>query len=414
VDLWGLPLAARGVLLAQPADRLWWTIVFGPQPRDLQSSAWGRLIVVRDGDAVPDVVTAKLARPEVPALRHAALQVDTIALSDAHALAIAPGTLWVYGDHVAPASWIELRSARAGPDYLALDEIAAGPPGIPERIALDDPAALDGTIVSAQGEPASAALVTLFRFVDPASPRDRQAQARRRQVFVAECVAGADGAFHIDGLGDADYEIAAWHPQLGRATTLIPKGVGSISVRLASVGQARGRIVSGGKPIAGVDVISLPDADAFQRAAAFMDVKGGDARTGADGRFVVALAQGGGGELRVGGGSYPIKRIPLPRTPLPLLELGDLDLGASIDVVVVLDQDPGCDVRATGPVGEMGLQVLVATRAGPGLFRLSLPEAGLWEFTLGCGQGKDDRLLVPAYLQVTASQTGREVHLAVK
>jgi len=415
VDLWGVPVAATGVLIAQPADRLWWTVISGRRANDLQSAGWGRLLVVREGDAVPDRATVKFARPETPALRRAALQVETVALSEAHALAIAPGTFWVYGEGIAPAAWMEVRSARGAPQYFALNEIANGPPGIPERIMLAAPASLDGIVVSAQGERAAASSVTLFRFVDPPSPGEGPAQpAHRRRVFIAECTAAADGAFHIDGLGDAEYEISAWHPQLGRATVAVPKAAGPITVRLESAGQVRGRVVSGGKPVAGADVISLPDAEAFQRSAALIDVKGGDARTDADGRFVVAVAQGGGGELRVGGGPYPIKRIPLPRAPLPLVDVGDVDLGDAIDVTVVLDQDPGCDVRAIGPIGEMGLQVLGAARTGPGLFRLSLPEAGLWEFTLGCAKGAEDRVLAPAYVQVTQAQARRELHFAVR
>ena len=72
-------------------------------------------------------------------------------------------------------------------------------------------------------------------------------------------------------------------------------------------------------------------------------------------------APSGGGELRIGGGRLPVKRVPLPGVPFPILDLGDIDLGAPIALTVVLDQDTPCGVRATGPLGHSGLQIVVAT-----------------------------------------------------
>jgi hypothetical protein len=193
---------------------------------------------------------------------------------------------------------------------------------------------------------------------------------------------------------------------------LLPAGAGRVTIRVLSPGIARGRVLAGGKPAAGVDVISMPDPAAYAAAVDPIDVKGGDARSGPDGRFMLALAPGGGGELRVGGGAYAIRRLPLPRAPLPIVELGDIEVGRSIAVSVVLDQDPGCDVRATGPVGRSGLQIVTATRTGPGLFAMTLPEEGSWEFVLMCG--RQGRAVTPAIVKVTAAGVGQEVRLAVR
>src|SRR5205085_330497 len=81
---------------------------------------------------------------------------------------------------------------------------------------------------------------------------------------------------------------------------------------------------------------------AFRAAEDPIDLKGGDARTGDDGRFAVMLPASGGGELRVGGGVFPIRRITLPRAVVPLLDLGDIDLGTPLEITIVLDQDSPC------------------------------------------------------------------------
>ena len=123
-------------------------------------------------------------------------------------------------------------------------------------------------------------------------------------------------------------------------------------------------------------------------------------------------AAGGGGELRVGGGPLPIRRIPLPRVPAPLLDLGDIELGSVLHLTIVLDQDTACGVRATGPIGQSGLQIVLAARAAPGLFRIVLPEPGLWAFGVICG--RDGFALSPPTLQITPAHDGKDVRFSVR
>jgi len=253
-------------------------------------------------------------------------------------------------------------------------------------------------VVSDRAEPADAALVTIFRVIDPPpAPGAREPPPRR--VFVAEAIADAGGRIHVDGLGDATYEIVAWHPWFGRGSLVMPAGADRLTIHLRSPGIARGRVLAAGKAAPGVDVTVVPDPSAFAAAVDPIDLKGGGARTGADGRFAIALAAGGGGELRVGGGTYPVRRVPLPRAPLPLVELGDIELGRPRTLSIVLDRDPGCEVRAAGPIGRTGLRLVAATRTAPGVFTITLPEDGSWEFVLVCG--RDERTLVPSVVQVS-------------
>jgi hypothetical protein len=231
-------------------------------------------------------------------------------------------------------------------------------------------------------------------------------------VLAAETVADANGRFEIDGLGQADYEIVAWHSQLGRVSLAVPAAGSGIVMRLQAAGVARGRVVAGGRPVEGVDVISVPDAATFASAVDITAVKGGDARTGPDGRFSVIVADSGGGELRIGGGTHAVKRIALPRPPLPIFDAGDVDLGVSLNVVVVLDRDPQCMVRAAGPVGRSGLHVVLGERTGDGGYALTLPEAGLWEFTLACVGER--RTLSPGAVQIGPAQAGKELRFVVR
>jgi hypothetical protein len=169
--------------------------------------------------------------------------------------------------------------------------------------------------------------------------------------------------------------------------------------------------MSGGRPVEGVDVIGVPDEDAARNAADLLDLKGGDARSGRDGRFVVFLASAGG-ELRIGGGRYPVRRIVLPRGAGTSLDLGDVELGTPIAISVVLNDDPACVVRAAGPVGRTGLQIVSGNRVAPGLHTLLIPEPGFWEFGLSCGE--QERALSPGVMEIGPALAGKEVRFLVK
>jgi len=408
---WGVPHGEDGVLACRLGDRLWWTVAGQGGPPVFRSSRWGRLLVVRTVDG--RAPTVRFARPMPPrSQRVAGVRLETAVVAAAQSTAMIGGAAWLSGEEIPAGAWAEISTATAGPAYFPLQDIADGSLSIPVIVTLDDSRAVDGVVAGARNERASGALVTVFRLIDARQagpPREREVP---RRVFAAETTADREGVFHIDRLGDADYEITAWHPQLGRSSVAAPRHPGVLTIRLQAAGVVRGRVVMGGKPASGIDVISVPAQDAFRTAEDPLDLKGGDARTGADGRFSGMPSAAGGGELRVGGGPAPVRRIPLPRAPAPLLDLGDIDLGSPIEFTVVLDQDPGCDVRVAGPVGQSGLQIVMGARSGPGLHRVVVPEPGLWVFQLLCG--RETRPLVPSTLQITAGNTGKEVRFSVR
>lgn len=411
---WGAPVDESGVIAGRAQDHLWWTVVSRGAAPALRASKWGRLLLIEDLTGEPSDLRIRFAYPLVPsAPRVRGVRLGTAAVAGAQTLLLTPRAVWLFGDDSPSDAWVEVRTSRAGPAFLALGDVIAGPASVALTMSLEETRGVDGLAVGASGERASGALVTLFRLIDPVDVSlSAGLREKPRRVLISETMADARGAFHIDGAGDAEYEIVVWHPQLGRSSAVLPRVPGVITIRLETPGIIRGRVVVGGKPRAGVEVLSVPTPEAYRMADDLVDLKGGDSRTGPDGRFTVAAAATGGGELRVGGGPLPVRRIALPRLPAALLDLGDIELGAPLELTIVLDQDSACGVRATGPIGQSGLQIVLAAREGPGLYRIVLPEPGLWAFGLVCG--REGFALSPPTTEITPAHAGKELRFSVR
>jgi hypothetical protein len=394
----GAPIGAAGVVIAADGHRLWSTPAGGQMAVSLRPAGWGRLVVVRDrhGGVLPGL-TAAAVRAVIPPQRTKTVRLEVSALPDVRVSPVGRSAVWIAGDSSPPSAWIEIRTTRSGPAYLPLADVAEGSPQVAVQVLLDDSRVVNAVVMSDRATPAPGALVSIFRLIDPpASQGGREPPPRR--VFASEAVTDDEGGVRIEGLGDAVYEIVAWHPRFGRGSRLLAADTDHVTISLQSPGIARGRVLVGGKPAAGVDVTVVPNPSAYAAADDPIDLKGGDGRSGPDGRFVVALAPGGGSEVRVGGGMFAVRRLPLPPAPLPIVELGDIDLGRAIMVSIVLNEDPGCDVRAAGPIGRTGLRIVTAVRTAPGVFSLTLPEEGSWEFGLLCG--REERALAPSVVRI--------------
>lgn len=410
-ECWGVRAATLGVVILSTPGRVWSVTMAPVAAGPLRPSKWGRLLMVSDGSAAVAQTRITFGHPVAPPPdRFTGIRLETAAVPDARATELAPGIAWVTGAVVPGKGWVEVRSVIGGPVFLTMEDLADGDSFVPVYVRLPDRRVLTGSVAGESGVPAVGALVTVFRIIDPPSPAGSRVQPRR--VFAAESTTDEAAAFRVGDLGEAEYEVVAWHPQLGRAAVMLDSATTHIDLHLTSSGTARGRVMAGGKPVVGVEVTSVPDAAAFNGIADLTAVKGGDARTGSDGRFAVMVAAAGGGELRVGGGAYAVKRIPLPRPPVRNLDIGDIDLGSPVELTIALDRDPGCGVRAIGPIGRTGLQVVSATRNPDGTFKLVIPEQGTWQFGLNCAAEK--RSLSPGVLPIGPSQAGKEVRFTVR
>ena len=407
-ECWGMEPANRGVLTLA-GSQLWWVAML-PAPAGIMHSAeWGRLVFVRDAASAADNIRTVFAYPVAPpSQRFAAVRLDTAAVSGIASVRLQRGVVWIAGGRAPPKAWMELRAARAGPLFVSLEELSAAPAAIPVHLRLPAARTLTGSIQGPGSMGAGGSLVSLFRPIDPPST-DRRVQPRR--VLVTETIAKADGSFEVAGLGEVDYELVAFHAQFGKAAVAIGPTQTQATIQLASAGTIRGRVVRAGRPLAGVDVVSVPDAATFNGARDMTDAKGGDARTGADGRFQVAASAAGGGELRIGGGMNAVTRIALPRPVPEAMDVGDIELEAAIEITVVLDRDPGCLVQAIGPIGKVGLQMVAASRDADGGQKLRLPETGVWQFVLVCGNER--HALAPSTATIDARQAGKEVRFRV-
>jgi len=408
VTCWGVRASAAGIAYFESQGRTWWAAVSGGAAR-FRSSAWGRLLIVR-GPPFDETAHVRLLHPVASMQRSRSVRLETQDVAGATGVPVGQSAIWVAGDEVPEGAWVEVLGVQSGPVYLSMRELAEGPTSLPIHVALPDARVLDGTVLGQGDAPAAGSVVTLFRLLEkpPATTRDRDPP---RRVLVRETTADRGGAFRFDRLGEADYEVVAWHPQLGRSSSVLTPGSDRVEIHLRSAGVVRGRIVLGGMPVEGVDVVGVPDQNAIRDAADLVDLKGGDARTGRDGRFLVSLAAAGG-ELRIGGGRYPVRRIALTRMGAETVDVGDIELGLAIAITVVLDADIACVPRATGPVGRTGLQVVLGTRTGPGLFAMSIPEPGFWEFGLMCGDA--ERGLSPAVREIGPALLGKDVRFLVR
>ena len=408
---WGVVVEEPGLVVVAEASRIVWSRVDRAGPGPFRVARWGRLVIVSERGAPASNVKVTFARP-IPASaeRMRAIRLETGPVTGAAATPMVAGVTWLSGNDVPPKAWAELRTERSGPGYVLLQDVAEGGAATPLHVSLAERRVLDGRVVGPKSEIAAQALVSVFRLIDP--PPTDGSRTLPRRVLAAETVAAETGVFTIAELGEAEYEVVAWHPQLGRASVYLAPAERDLVLRLRSSGVVRGRVLAAGKPVHGVNVTSVPDAATFRGAEDMTDVKGGDTRTDVTGRFSVMVAPSGGGELRIGGGEYAVKRIPLPRPPGTSLDIGDIDLGTAIELMVVLDRDPGCQVRAAGPLGVTGLHLVFGVRKGEATYTMALPEPGLWQFDLVCADGR--RPLEPSFMRVQQTDGTKALRFVVK
>ena len=325
---------------------------------------------------------------------------------------LADDSVWIAANDDPPDAWVEVSAGDLGPAIVALTELLAAPITVPHTVALTSPNVVRGSIRDSDDAPVSSALVTLFRLVDPPETPDSLArhEPRARRVGAGQVVTGADGVFSFDRLPAGEFELLTWHAQLGRSSLLVRTPGSDLTVRIAPAAVVRGRVLLNGRPAPDVPVVSVPDPSVVSAADDLTELKGGDSRTDHDGRFVVALAARGGGELRIGGEATSIRRLRLPPAVAANVDLGDIEVPSPITLTLVLDQDPDCGLTLVGPLGHAGLQIVTATRTRPGMFDATVPEEGDWRVTLACPTA--ERAVAPGI--VSAANGIRTINLRVQ
>lgn len=402
-ECWGIALDSSGVIVSGNGEDVQWSIVAPRvQAASIRRSKWGRLLEIGDVEpATPvDVRLRRLVAP--PPHRWRDIRVQTTELKG-RADPVAGNAVWISGDEDPPGAWVEIAAGGLGPVLAAVHDLASGLPALVHRVTFPEPATVAGTVLDESSAPVPGALVSLFRLVDPPGPAEDRPDGtpRARRVAAGEQLTGEGGGFSFAPLAAGDYEVLVWHGRLGRRSVLVSAPAEAVRVRLAPGRTARGRVLRRGRPAPGVTIVSVPDLAAVSTVDDLTELKGGDGTTGLDGRFVVALPDASGGELRIGGGRTAVKRIPFPAASAAAsVDLGDIELPDGLAATFVLDEDPGCDLTIVGPLGHAGLQIVTAERTERGMFETVLPEAGSWRVVLSCAG--TERLLVPAIVNVGA------------
>ncbi len=417
----GVPRSVAGIVVRVGAAGLFYSIVGALGPRkDVEdvrtaSAAWGRLVVIEDlhrsEERVQDgAIRARALRLYRPSARPGSRRFEVVPDTRIHIDAIGGRALWITGPSDPTETWLELTVPDVGAGRIDVSELAAGPPDAVLPVALQPPIAVFGRVTGPLAVPAAGAIVSLYRFGIEMRSQDTK-KMRRERIAVGEQRTDEDGVFTFSDLPAERYELLAVHSAYGRAVKIIEPHTGEVQLRLEPPPVIEGRVLRGGAPQVGVDVVFVPDLAAFAAAEDPTDLRGGETETDADGRFRVFAAIAGTGELKIGSAPNAIKRVPLPAAEAlpPVTELGDIELDVGAAVAVVFEEARECAPIFTGPVGRTGLTVVRSTRLGPAMFSATLPEPGRWNIVALCG-GRERRV-VPSAIDVDAVSRETSVSL---
>ena len=184
-------------------------VAHGAAP-SLRSSTWGPALDRPDvpNDAVSDLCVSSALFVTADTRRAS----QTAVVPRTQATPVAPGVLWLAGDEVPSRAWV-LRYARRrrGPRMFRSTKSPTGSPSLPLIVHLEEAHVVNGVVVDARGSAGNSALIA-FRLIDPLPSSSTQSRDKPRRVLAAETVADRDGAFHLDGIGEADYEFGGAGP----------------------------------------------------------------------------------------------------------------------------------------------------------------------------------------------------------
>ena len=90
-------------------------------------------------------------------------------------------------------------------------------------------------------------------------------------------------------------------------------------------------------------------------------------------------------------------------------DVGVIELLERLALFARLDGYGHCELSAAGPFGSIGVTMITAVRAGPGLYRFDVPESGRWILNLACG--RQELLHDPPYVDLAPGDAEAVVQL---
>jgi hypothetical protein len=396
---WFVPIATGGVVASPDYTGLKFAVVPPGQLQEVptwRTAAWGRLIRVRAPSGAQ--VGARIVAMQ-PTLRNGSGQMrEATAVSGITVHSLGSNVFWLEGGKANDAE-LELRAAGAATTRVPITRLATSFPSA-TGIALPAEARISGDVRS-PGSPVQGATVMIVRLLEPPSPRTSKEPPVER---IGEIITGPAGSFAFGGLDHGRYELFGWHPSHGRARAVVSPP-SHVRLELRPRPLVRGRVLQDGVPLASALVRALPSIEAVASARNPAFLASESLRTGPTGRFEVLAPDEGHVVLSIAG-QRASRRIDLGdgSTLADALDVGDVELGEPIDLDVVADLPPGCELHAAGPIGTTGLSVVRSTFIGPGRWRLKPPLAGRWLVGAVCG-GKE-LALDPQMVQLPLERRG--------
>lgn len=365
---------------------------------------WGRVVRLTPG-GVPqeDLHDVKVSawRPLRPASRLLTQRFSATEEPGITVLRLSDEAFWIAGSEVDPDAYLRIDGPALASARLAVAGLQDGPPEFPVFADVSPPASIRGRVVDGRGQDVENAIVELWAPLRPWEDLKEEDEAGRLLLRWAVIRSDPQGRFDFPRMAPGQYEVFAFHGSAGRGTATVSSLAEPVVLKLKPPAVATGRVLRHGLAVVAARVRFVPDATALSESTDPTGHVSEEASTNDDGRFLLPLPPVRRGVVQVSAPDGSVVRVPLPATPgASRVSLGDIPLPDKRTAILRLMDPRDCDVAAAGPLGELGLTMVRATRESTGIFQLQVPEAGTWILDVQCGDRSYDveppALVVPA------------------
>lgn len=396
---WFVPLAGGGVLIALTAPQFQFAIVSereGGGTPSWRPAGWGRLIRARSpsGKVTAEVIALH------DALKHGAGRVrEARPEPGLTIMRVSAASFWLAGD-INPAAYLELRGDGAATTRLPLSGMGTSGAGVVD-VTLPHQDIISGEVRS-RGSMVEGATVMLSRLLDMPGPQVKDDERVRERL--AEVTTGPAGHFRFESLGAGKYELFVLHPSLGRRSVVV-SAPAHARLQLEPRTVIRGKVLRHGIPVTDATVQALPSIEAVTMARNPATLGSSAVRSGPAGRFEVIAPDEGRVTLSVtaGGAASRVDLGDASALP-PVVDVGEITLDDPVEVELLVDLPPGCELRAAGPLGVAGLTAIRAEGVSQGRWILRPPHSGRW-LLAGVCTGREIAL-DPALVAVPLARPG--------
>ena len=367
-------------------------------------STWGRVVRLTPG-GVPqeDVHDVQVSawRPLRPASRLLTQRFAAAEEPGITVLRLSDEAFWIAGNAVDPDAYLRIDGPALASSRLAVAGLQDGQPEFPVFADVSPPISIRGQVVDERGQDVEDAAVELWTPLRPGEEPREEKDAGRALLRWAALRSDTQGRFDFPRMAPGQYEIFAIHASAGRGKATVSSIAEPVLLKLKAPAVATGRVVRRGLGIGVARVRFVPDATALSKSTDPAVHVSGEASTDTEGRFLLPLPPVRRGAVQVSAPDGSVVRVPLPATTdSSSVSLGDIPLPDKRTVILRLMDPRACEVTAVGPLGQLGLAMVRATRESVGIFHLRVPEAGTWVLEAQCGGRSHD--VEPAALVVPA------------